>query len=143
MKKLKIEKFFNESTTMSVITHGLRLQKDLNSALIDYNLNLNQALILLAIFFESTKSVRSTELIPLIPTTKSNISHCTSSLEAQKLITRKSIDGDLRGFEFHLSHKGHKLCLNLVKFFDDIENKCDQKFSASQRKELIEMVRKV
>lgn len=143
MKKLKLEKFFNESATISLITNGIRLQKEINTSLARFNLNLNQALIILAIFFEPEKTIRSYELINLIPTTKGNISHCTSFLEEQKLILRKNVEGDLRGYEFSLAPKGQKLCLSLIKFFDDIENLCDKKFSASKLKDFIEVSRKI
>lgn len=138
-KKLKLEKFVNESPTISLITNGLRLQKKLNSGLSEYELTLNQALILLSIFFEPEKVIRSSELQSLIPSTKGNISHCTSHLEHKKLITRKMLPDDLRGFEFHLSSKGQKLCLSLIKYFDDIENASDKQFSAQERKEFISM----
>lgn len=139
MKKLKIEKFFKESATISLITNGLRLQKELNTTLSDFGLNLNQSLIMLSIFFEPEKTIRSLELVNLIPTTKGNISHCTSFLEAQKLITRNTVENDLRGFEFSLTVKGHKTCLSLIKFFDEVERGCVKKFSATKLKEFITM----
>ena len=143
MKKIKLQKFINESASISLIKNGLRIQKEINTALEDLGVNLNQALILLAIFFEPEKTIRSNELTNLIPTTKGNISHCTSFLEEQKLITRSLIPGDLRGFEFSLTAKGQKLTLHLVKFFDAIETKCDKKFSSSSQKEFIEMAQRI
>jgi DNA-binding MarR family transcriptional regulator len=141
MKKLKIEKFFKESATISIITSGLRLQKQINAALTSFDLNLNQSLILLAIFFEPDKLIRSNELVNIIPTTKGNISHCTSYLEEKKFISRKNVDGDLRGFEFSLTAKGQKLCLSLIKFYDKIEADCDSKFTANKLREFIELTR--
>lgn len=139
MKQLKIHKFFDESASISLITNGLRLQRELNTSLLKYGVNLNQSLILLAIFFEPDKSLRATELFGLIPTTKGNISHCTSFLENEKMISRKTVNGDLRGFEFSLTAKGNKLCVSLVKFFDEIESHCDKDFTASEQKHFIAM----
>lgn len=138
-KKLKLEKFFNESATISLISNGIRVQKELNNGLSEFDVNLNQALILLAIFFEPEKIIRSHELVNLIPTTKGNISHCTSYLEQKKFIARKTIPNDLRGFEFSLTAKGQKLCISLIKFFDVIENACDKKYPAGKLKEFIEI----
>lgn len=143
MKKIKLQKFINESASISLIKNGLRIQKEINTSLEDLGVNLNQALILLAIFFEPEKTIRSNELTNLIPTTKGNISHCTSFLEEQKLITRSLIPGDLRGFEFSLTAKGQKLTLHLVKFFDAIETSCDKKFSSNAQKDFIEMAKKI
>jgi len=143
MKKLKLEKFINESATISLIFNGLRLQKELNSALKEYDLTLNHALIMLSIFFEPEKTIRSNEIVALIPMTKGNISHCTSSLEQKKLILRKTILNDLRGFEFSLTAKGQKQCISLIKFFDKIESDCDKKFSAQKLKDFIEMSREL
>lgn len=143
MKKLKLEKFINESATISLIFNGLRLQKEFNSALKEYDLTLNHALIMLSIFFEPEKSIRSNEITALIPMTKGNISHCTSSLEQKKLISRKTIPNDLRGFEFGLTAKGQKQCISLIKFFDKVESDCDKKFSAQKLKDFIEMSREL
>lgn len=141
MKKLKLEKFINESATISLIFNGLRLQKELNSSLKEYDITLNHALIMLSIFFEPEKTIRSNEIIALIPMTKGNISHCTSSLEQKKLVSRKVIPDDLRGFEFSLTAKGQKQCLSLIKIFDKVESDCDKKFSAQKLKDFIEMSR--
>lgn len=143
MKKLKLEKFFAESATMSLVTNGLRVQKEINTSLAKHELNLNQALILLAIFFEVEKKIRSHELVSLIPTTKGNISHCTSYLEEKKLISRKNVEGDLRGYEFTLTSKGSKICIVLIKFFDEIETACDKKFTSSQLRDFIETALKI
>jgi DNA-binding MarR family transcriptional regulator len=143
MKKLKLEKFVNESATISLIFNGLRLQKELNSALSEYELTLNHALIMLSIFFEPEKTIRSNELTGLIPTTKGNISHCTSSLEQKKLISRKMIQNDLRGFEFSLTAKGQKQCISLIKFFDRIETDSDKKYSAQRLRDFIEVSRNI
>lgn len=143
MRKLKIEKFINESATISLIFNGLRIQKELNSTLKEYDLTLNHALIMLSIFFEPEKTIRSNELTTLIPMTKGNISHCTSSLEQKKLISRKTIPDDLRGFEFSLTTKGQKQCMSLIKFFDKVESDCDKKFSAQKIKDFIEMSREL
>jgi DNA-binding MarR family transcriptional regulator len=139
MKKLKLEKFINESATISLIFNGLRLQKELNSSLKEYDLTLNHALIMLSIFFEPEKTIRSNEIVALIPMTKGNISHCTSSLEQKKLVSRKVIPNDLRGFEFSLTAKGQKQCISLIKLFDKVESECDKKFSAQKLKDFIEM----
>lgn len=139
MKKIKLEKFINESTSISLIKNGLRLQKEINSSLESIGVNLNQALIMLAIFFEPEKTIRSNELSTLIPTTKGNISHCTSFLEEEKLITRQMVAGDLRGFEFSLTTKGHKLSLSLVKFFDAMESRADKNFNSAEQKRFIIM----
>lgn len=139
MRKPKLEKFIKESATISVISNGMRLQKELNQGLAEFNLNMNQALILLAIFFEPEKCIRANDLAAIIPTTKGNISHCTSFLEENKLITRKNIVDDLRGFEFHLTSKAQKICPLLVKFFDQMEGNCDKKFSRTEQKDFIEM----
>ena len=135
--KLKIEKFFYESAPIALITNGIRLQRTLNASLREFDVSLNQALILLAIFFEPQKVIRSHELLKVIPTTKGNISHCTSFLEQKKLLLRHSISNDLRGFEFTLSSKGLKLCIHLIKFFNNIENKVDDQFSSQKLKEFI------
>lgn len=139
MKKPKLTKFITESATISLISNGMRLQKELNRGLLDFGVNLNQALILLAVFFEPEKTIRFNELSGIIPTTKGNISHCTSFLEENKLIARKNVDNDLRGYSYSLTAKGNKLAISLIKFFDTIENNSDKKYSQVKIKDFIEM----
>lgn len=139
MKKPKLEKFITESATISLISNGMRMQKEINLGLKDFGVNLNQSLILLAVFFEPEKIIRFHELSKIIPTTKGNISHCTSFLEEQKFIVRQNVDNDLRGYSYSLAAKGNKLSLSLIKFFDSIETNCDKRFSQSKIKEFIGM----
>lgn len=136
MKKPKLHKFLNESSTMLILFTGIRLQKEFNERLREHDLNLNQALILLAIYFEPEKSIRWHGLAELFQMSKGNISHSTSSLEEKKLINRRLVDGDLRGFEFQLTSKGSKLSLVLIKFFDEIENLVDSEFANQELKSL-------
>lgn len=143
MKKPKLQKFITESATISLISNGMRLQKEMNLGLKEFDLNLNQALILLAIFFEPEKTIRFNELSGIIPTTKGNISHCTSFLEERKFICREMVDNDLRGYAYSLTAKGNKLSLSLIKFFDAIENNCDNKFSQAKIKEFIGMAERL
>lgn len=143
MKKPKLQKFITESATISLISNGMRLQKEMNLGLKEFDLNLNQALILLAIFFEPEKTIRFNELSGIIPTTKGNISHCTSFLEERKFISREMVDNDLRGYAYSLTAKGNKLSLSLIKFFDAIENNCDNKFSQAKIKEFIGMAERL
>ncbi len=143
MKKPKLEKFIKESATISMISNGMRLQKKLNQGLLEFNINHNQALILLAIFFEPEKCIRSNVLAAVIPSTKGNISHCTSFLEKSRLIDRKNVSGDLRGFEFHLTSKGLKLCPLLVRFFDQIETETDRKLTAAELKMFINLANEI
>ncbi len=143
MKKPKLEKFIKESAVISIVTNGVRLQKELNHGLSEFGLNLNHALILLAIFFEPEKCIRANVLSTIIPSTKGNISHCTSFLEERKLINRKNVTGDLRGFEFHLSSKALKLCPELVRFFNQIETSNDNKFTASELKILTKLANEI
>ena len=136
MKKPKLHKFLNESSSMLILFTGLQIQKQLNENLREHDLNLNQALILLAIYFEPEKTIRWNNLAELFQMSKGNISHSTSALEEKKLICRKLIQGDLRGFEYQLTPKGSKLSLVLIKFFDKLENNVDQTFSAQELKSL-------
>ena len=136
MKKPKLEKFLNESSSMLILFTGLKIQKQLNENLREHDLNLNQALILLAIYFEPEKTIRWNNLAELFQMSKGNISHSTSALEEKKLISRKLIQGDLRGFEYQLTPKGSKLSLVLIKFFDKLETNVDQTFGLQELKSL-------
>ena len=140
MKKLKFSNFINESISMSIVANGLRIQSAINRDLIKSELNLNQSLILLSIFFEPTKNVRAGELQKTLFMTKGNISYCLADLENKKLITRKILNEDRRGFEFQVTSKGQKICLTLINYFEKIESINDKNLSTSKRKEIIQII---
>ena len=140
MRKLKISKFIENSLAMSVIFNGLRLQKAINLKLKRHDVNLNQSLILLSIFFEPNQNTRSMELTNLTPMSKGNLSHCLSFLEEKKFIQRKLIHEDLRGFEFSLTVKGKNLCINLIKIFDQVESESDKIINSKKRDEMMQVL---
>ena len=71
------------------------MEASLNALLKAEGLTLSEAMVLTAIFLEK-KRVRPSELAATFETTRGNVSHTISSLEAKRLVRRR-IDRKMRG----------------------------------------------
>lgn len=140
MKELKISMFIKKSSPMNVILTGRYIEKQYNELFKEKGLTLFSALVLVSIFFEDTKSIRPSTLYDILPITKGNISHITSSLESYSLIQRFNRIGDNRGFEFRLTTKGEKLAIEVIKIFNNQEDFFDEKIKYFSNDNLIQML---
>ena len=143
MSTPKISHFLTKSPTMSVIMKGLTLQKKVNLLLKDHDLNLFSSLILMSIFFEESKTIRVGQLYEILPISKGNISHMTCRLESKRIIERFLVDEDLRGFKFKLTGKGSKICVSLIKIFNQIEDQTDRSFTKEEFNKFYKMLEEI
>ena len=79
----------------------------------DDKLSFLEGLTLATVFFESPKSIRPSQLAEAFGTTRGNVSHCVSSLEAKGLLQRRIDQEDARAFQLalkpHLSWNSRQL----------------------------------
>lgn len=89
-------------------------------------LNLNEALILLALFFENEGSVTPTDLCKTLHLNKDQISPLLARLEDKYLILEKRHPKDRRKKLILLRAPGKKLATRLIKIFDQKEEAFEQ-----------------
>ncbi len=84
---------------MFVVNRAARRFESLaGQALSADDLNFLEGLVLSAMFFESPRPVKPSHLADTFGTTRGNVSHCVSSLEAKGLLHRSIDPEDARAF---------------------------------------------
>jgi len=92
---MRIDAFLKESPMFAVNRAARRFDSLATRALAADRLGFLEALVLTALFFEAPRPVKPSQLAETFSTTRGNLSHCVSSLEAKGLLSRK-IDPTMR-----------------------------------------------
>lgn len=80
-----------------------------------------EGLTLAALFFEAPRPVKPSQLADTFGTTRGNVSHCISSLEAKGLLQRKIDPEDARVFLLALKPQGKRAALRVIAAFDKLQ----------------------
>ena len=83
---MRIDVFLRESPMFAVSRASRRFESLAVRALAADKLNFLEGLIVAALFFEAPGAVKPSQLAETFGTTRGNISHCISSLEAKELL---------------------------------------------------------
>ena len=86
---MRIETFLKESPMFCIALTARRFDSLTTQLLKADGLNFLEALILSTLFFESPAAVKPSQLAETFETTRGNVSHCISSLEAKGFVQRK------------------------------------------------------
>jgi len=90
-------------------------------ALSSDQLSFLEGLTLAALFFEAPRPVKPSQLAETFGTTRGNVSHCISSLEAKGLLQRKIDPEDARVFLLSLKPQGKRAALRVIAAFDKLQ----------------------
>ena len=99
-----------------------------------------EGLVLAAIFFEAPESVKPSQLAEAFATTRGNVSHCVSSLEAKGLLQRKVDPEDARAFHLELKPMGKKCALRVIGAFDKLQREFEREVGKSALKGALEVI---
>ena len=80
-----------------------------------------EGLTLAALFFESPRPVKPSQLAETFATTRGNVSHCISSLEARGLLQRRIDPEDARAYQLALRPQGRRTALRVIAAFDGLQ----------------------
>ena len=95
---MRIDAFLSESPMFAVNRAARHFESLAVRALAADKLGFLEGLVLAALFFEAPRQVKPSELAATFATTRGNISHCVSALEAKGLLQRKIDPGDARAY---------------------------------------------
>src|SRR3954454_21352696 len=112
---MKIETFLEQSPLFAVNWAARKFEANVTRLLADKNLNFLEALILVSVLFEEPKRVSPSQLATVFSTTRGNISHCVSSLEAGGLLARRIDPDDARGYQLFLKPQGRKTAMQVIR----------------------------
>jgi DNA-binding MarR family transcriptional regulator len=118
---MRIEAFLRESPMFTVKRVALHFDAIAAEAFADDDLGFMEGLVLAAIFFESPRPIKPSHLAATFATTRGNISHAISSLEAKGLLQRKIDSSDARGYLLTLKPAGKRCALRVIAAFDKLQ----------------------
>lgn len=100
-----------------------------------------EGLLLAAIFFEAPRPIKPSHLAETFATTRGNVSHAISSLEAKGLVQRKIDPSDARGYLLALKPPGKRCALRVIAAFDRMQRGFEQKVGRAALTEALDAIR--
>lgn len=102
-----------------------------------------EALIVVTAFFESPKTVKPSQLAETLCTTRGNVSHCISSLEAKGFIQRRIDPNDARSFHLSLRPQGRKYAMQVIRALDEMQREFEARLGATKLTVALEIIKRV
>ena len=140
---MRIEAFLRQSPIFQASRIARRTEASLNAILQDEGLTFFEALMLAAIFFEKKGGIRPSELAETFQTTRGNVSHCVSSLEAKGLVRRGIDPKDARSFRLVLQPVGKRRAVRVVGIFDRMQTTFERNVGVTKLAGMLEQMRAV
>lgn len=135
---MRIAAFLAESPMFAVTRAARNFEALAADALAQDDLSLLEGLALAAIFFEAPEAVKPSQLAESFSTTRGNISHCISSLEARGWVRRRIDPEDARAYLLTLTPQGKRGAVRVIAAFDAMQREFEE---SAGKKELAEMLR--
>jgi DNA-binding MarR family transcriptional regulator len=140
---MRIDAFLNESPMFAVNRSARRFEALAMQVFAVDDLGFLEGLVLAALFFEAERAVKPSHLAETFGTTRGNVSHCISSLEAKGLLLRKIDPEDARAYLLTLKPQGKKCAVRVIGAFDKLQRKFEQEIGKLSLAELLMGLRKL
>jgi len=140
---MRIDAFLQESPMFAVNRAARRFESLATQALAADGLNFLEGLTLTAMFFEAPQPVKPSQLAEVFGTTRGNVSHCVSSLEAKGLLQRKIDPEDARAYQLTLKPMGKKCAVCVIGIFDALQRKFEREVGKTALGEMLKSLRKL
>lgn len=124
---MRIEAFLRESPMFTVKRAARYFDALAADAFAADGLGFTEGLVLAATFLEAPRPIRPSHLAETFGTTRGNVSHAVSSLEAKNFIQRKIDPADARGYLLTLKPAGKKCALRVIAEFDRMQHAFEQR----------------
>ena len=102
-----------------------------------------EAMVLVAIFFEKRGEIKPSELAVAFQTTRGNVSHCISSLEAKGLLMRRIDPEDARAVQLILKPLGRRRAVRVVGILDRIQRQLEATMGVATLESMLKQLGKV
>lgn len=122
---MRIEAFLQQSPIVQASRTARRMEASLNLVLKGEDVTAFEALVLAALFFETSGRIKPSALARAFETTRSNVSHCISSLEAKGLVQRKIDPEDARAVQLVLRPLGKRRAARVVGIVDQMQRQLE------------------
>ena len=140
---MRIEAFLQQSPIFQASRIARRMDASLNLVLQDEGVTAFEALVLAAIFFEKRGAIKPSALAEAFETTRGNVSHCISSLEAKGLVQRRIDPEDARAVQLVLRGQGKKRAVRVVGILDRMQRRFEEGIGAAKLQAMIAQMSQV
>jgi DNA-binding MarR family transcriptional regulator len=140
---MRIDAFLRESPMFAVNRAARRFDSLASRVLAADNLGFLEALVLAALFFEAPRQVKPSQLAETFATTRGNLSHCISSLEAKGLLLRRIDPNDARAYLLALKPLGKRCALRVIAALDRMQKEFENEIGKTPLAEMIKSLRKL
>jgi len=138
---MRIETFLRQSPMFCVSLTARRFETLAARLLAADNLNFAEGLLLASLFFEAPAPVKPSQLAETFSTTRGNVSHCISSLEAKGLIQRRLDPQDARGFHLTLRPQGKRAAIRVIGAFDKLQRQFEREIGKESLQGALNVIR--
>jgi DNA-binding MarR family transcriptional regulator len=140
---MRIDAFLNESPMFIVNRAARRLDALAVQVLAPDDLNFLEGLILAAIFFDEPELAKPSQLAETFGTTRGNVSHCISSLEAKGFLQRTIDPDDARSYLLALKPQGKKCAIRVIRAFDRLQTRFEHEIGKNLLAETLKTIRRL
>jgi DNA-binding MarR family transcriptional regulator len=140
---MRIDAFLRESPMFAVNRAARRFESLAGTVLAEDGLSFLEGLALAAIFFEAPKPIKPSQLAETFGTTRGNVSHCISSLEAKGFLQRKIDPEDARAYQLALKPQGKRCALRVIAAFDKLQKEFEDEIGKSALADMLKSLRKL
>jgi len=140
---MRINAFLNESPMFAVSRAARRFESLAARSLAGDGLSFLEGLTLAALFFEAPKLVKPSQLAETFGTTRGNVSHCLSSLEAKGHLQRRIDPEDARAYQITLKPHGKRCALRVIAAFDRLQREFESEIGKAALSEMLKAIQKL
>jgi DNA-binding MarR family transcriptional regulator len=137
---MRIEAFLRHSPIFQASRIARRMEGSLNLVLRGEEVTAFEAMMLAAIFFEKRGQIKPSALAEAFQTTRGNVSHCISSLQAKGLVERRIDPYDARAVQLVLRPQGKKRAVRLVGILDRMQRRFEDGIGAAKLEGMLEQM---
>lgn len=141
METMRIDAFLKESPVFAVNRAARHFNAFVDRALPADGLNFLEGLVLVAIVFEAPRQIKPSQLAATFATTRANISHSLSSLEAKGLLQRRIDPEDARAYLLTLKPAGRRCAMRVMRVHDKMQQAFEKAVSKTELAEVLKAVR--
>jgi len=124
---MRIDAFLSQSPMFAVYKTARRFEALVTELLAEDEIGFLDGLTLAALFFEAPAGVKPSQLAEVFATSRGNISHCISSLEARGYVQRRIDPDDARAYLITLKPAGKRCAMRVIAAFDSLQNSFERK----------------
>lgn len=140
---MRIDAFLHESPMFAVNRAARRFESLAGQVFTADSLSFLEGLVLATMFFEAPRPVKPSQLAETFGTTRGNISHCVSSLEAKGLLQRRIDSEDARAYQLTLKPQGKKCAVRVIGGFDKLQKEFEQEVGKTVLSDTLKSLRRL